>query len=144
MAAAFAFSHGKVVNKLPATVLAQSSLIRTDGNVTYVDLNKNGKLDVYEDPTKPIEDRIQDLLKKMTIEEKAGMMFYAPIRVNADGTISLQVVYWRACHPLGSTRSTIIISRISTCLRYLRRILWRCGTTGYKNMSRKKPGWASR
>lgn len=85
--AAFAFSHGKVENKLPATVMAQSSLVRTDGNITYVDLNKNGKLDVYEDPTKPIEDRIRDLLKKMTIEEKAGMMFYSPVRVNADGSI---------------------------------------------------------
>jgi beta-glucosidase len=87
VAAAFAFSHGKVVNKLPETVMAQSSLVRTDGNVTYVDLNKNGKLDIYEDPTKPVEDRIRDLLKKMTIEEKAGMMFYSPVRVNADGTI---------------------------------------------------------
>ena len=87
VAAAFAFSHGKVVNKLPETVTAHSSLVRTDGNVVYVDLNKNGKLDVYEDPTKPIEDRVQDLLKKMTIEEKAGMMFYSPIRVNADGSI---------------------------------------------------------
>src|SRR5579872_2247655 len=85
--AAFAFSRGKAINKLPETVMAQSSLIRTDGNVTYRDLNKNGKLDIYEDPTKPIEDRIQDLLKKMTREEKAGMMFYSPIRVNADGTI---------------------------------------------------------
>ncbi|MBS1533271.1 MAG: glycoside hydrolase family 3 C-terminal domain-containing protein [Bacteroidetes bacterium] len=87
IAAAFAFSHGKVENKLPATVIAQSSLIRTDGNITYVDLNKNGKLDMYEDPRQPIEDRIQDLLKKMTIEEKAGMMFYSPVRVNADGSI---------------------------------------------------------
>ncbi|HEX3384626.1 MAG TPA: hypothetical protein VHS53_05530, partial [Mucilaginibacter sp.] len=87
VAAALAFSQGKVVNKLPQTVTEHSSLVRTDGNITYVDLNKNGKLDVYEDPRQPIGDRIQDLLKKMTIEEKAGMMFYAPVRVNADGTI---------------------------------------------------------
>ncbi|HWD86836.1 MAG TPA: glycoside hydrolase family 3 N-terminal domain-containing protein [Mucilaginibacter sp.] len=87
VAAALAFSQGKILNKLPQTVTEHSSLVRTDGNITYVDLNKNGKLDVYEDPRQPIEDRIQDLLKKMTIEEKAGMMFYAPVRVNADGTI---------------------------------------------------------
>ncbi|HVS92173.1 MAG TPA: glycoside hydrolase family 3 N-terminal domain-containing protein [Mucilaginibacter sp.] len=85
--AAFAFSRGKAKNTLPQTVMSHSSLIRTDGNITYIDLNKNGKLDLYEDPAKPIEDRVQDLLKKMTIEEKAGMMFYAPVRVNADGTI---------------------------------------------------------
>src|ERR1700761_538194 len=87
LAAVFAFSKNRVVNTLPSTVVANSSLIRTDGNITYVDLNKNGKLDVYEDPRQPIEDRVQDLLKKMTIEEKAGMMFYVPVRVNADGTI---------------------------------------------------------
>jgi len=87
LAAAFAFSKSPVVNNLPATVMAESSLVRTDGNFAYRDLNKNGKLDVYEDSRRPIEDRVQDLLKKMTLEEKAGMMFYSPIRVNADGTI---------------------------------------------------------
>ncbi len=30
-------------------VMAQSGLIRTDGGFYYRDLNKNGKLDVYED-----------------------------------------------------------------------------------------------
>jgi beta-glucosidase len=35
----------------------------------------------------PVQDRIQDLLKKMTLEEKAGMMFYSPVRVNSDGSI---------------------------------------------------------
>jgi beta-glucosidase len=74
-------------NRLPATVTAESGLIKTIDNYTFRDLNKNGKLDVYEDPRQPIEDRVQDLLKKMTLEEKAGMMFYSPIRANADGTI---------------------------------------------------------
>ena len=87
LAAVFSFSKGRVQNQLPATVMAESGLIRTDGNVTYRDLNKNGRLDLYEDPRQPIEDRVQDLLKKMTIEEKAGMMFYVPTRVNKDGTI---------------------------------------------------------
>jgi beta-glucosidase len=87
LAAVFAFSNERVKNNLPATVAAESGLVRYDGNFAYRDLNKNGKLDVYEDSRQPIEDRVQDLLKKMTIEEKAGMMFYSPIRVNADGTI---------------------------------------------------------
>src|ERR1700727_3803091 len=87
LAAAFAFSKSPVMNQLPATVLAQSGVVRMDGNFAYRDLNKNGKLDIYEDSRRPMEDRVQDLLKKMTLEEKAGMMFYSPIRVNADGTI---------------------------------------------------------
>src|ERR1700744_5686995 len=87
LVAVLAFSTRPGNNQLPATVLAQSGLVRTDNGFTYRDLNKNGKLDIYEDSRQPIEDRVQDLLKKMTIEEKAGMMFYSPIRVNADGSI---------------------------------------------------------
>jgi beta-glucosidase len=85
--AVLAFSSNSGENKLAPEVVAQSGLIRTEGNFTYRDLDKNGKLDIYEDSRQPIEDRVQDLLKKMTLEEKAGMMFYSPIRVNADGTI---------------------------------------------------------
>jgi beta-glucosidase len=36
----------------------------------WVDFNKNGKMDVFEDPSQPIEKRITDLLSQMTIEEK--------------------------------------------------------------------------
>jgi beta-glucosidase len=85
--AVYSFSKYHMANKLPAVVLAESGLIRTEGDQTYRDLNKNGKLDIYEDPRQPIENRVQDLLKQMNLEEKAGMMFYSPVRVNADGTI---------------------------------------------------------
>jgi beta-glucosidase len=71
-------------------VVAQSRLIRTAGSYTFRDLNKNGKLDVYEDGRQPIAKRVRDLLKQMTLEEKAGMMFYSPVRVNKDGTIEEQ------------------------------------------------------
>ena len=53
----------------------------------YRDLNKNGKMDVYEDKTQPVEKRIADILQQMTIEEKAGMMFINGARVNDDGSI---------------------------------------------------------
>jgi beta-glucosidase len=90
LAGVFSFSKSKSENRLPTTVVAKSDLIRTNGNYAFRDLNKNGKLDVYEDEREPIEKRIQDLLKQMTLEEKAGMMFYSPVRVNADGTIEEQ------------------------------------------------------
>ncbi len=57
------------------------------GPPPYRDLNKNGKIDVYEDKTQPAEKRIGDLIKQMTIEEKAGMMFIAGTMINQDGTI---------------------------------------------------------
>lgn len=84
------FSGNKVDNNLSALTLSKSDLVRTSGNYDYRDLNKNGKLDIYEDARQPTEKRIQDLLKQMNLEEKAGMMFYSPIRVNADGTITEQ------------------------------------------------------
>jgi beta-glucosidase len=40
----------------------------------YMDLNKNGSMDPYEDPSLPIEQRIDDLLAKMNLEEKTCQM----------------------------------------------------------------------
>lgn len=36
----------------------------------WIDFNKNGKKDIFEDPMQPIEKRITDLLSQMTVEEK--------------------------------------------------------------------------
>lgn len=54
---------------------------------TFRDLNKNGRLDVYEDPTQPIENRVEDLLNQMTLEEKAGQMFHTMIGIAPDGSL---------------------------------------------------------
>ncbi len=51
------------------------------------DLNKNGRLDVYEDLTRPVEERVADLLSQMTLEEKAGLMFHAILAVGQDGEL---------------------------------------------------------
>ncbi|MCC8250014.1 discoidin domain-containing protein [Saccharothrix luteola] len=40
------------------------------------DLNKNGAIEPYEDWRQPVETRVNDLLGRMTIEEKAYQMFY--------------------------------------------------------------------
>ena len=40
----------------------------------WIDLNKNGRMDRYEDPSAPIESRIDDLLSQMNIEEKTAQM----------------------------------------------------------------------
>jgi beta-glucosidase len=52
---------------------------------TFRDLNKNGRLDPYEDSRLPIEERITDLLAQMTLEEKAGLMFHTIMPVGQDG-----------------------------------------------------------
>lgn len=40
----------------------------------WIDFNKNGKMDVYENPSAPITDRVKDLLSQMTVEEKTCQM----------------------------------------------------------------------
>jgi beta-glucosidase len=44
------------------------------GQLEFRDLNGNGQLDVYEDWRKPVERRVADLLSRMSLEEKAGLM----------------------------------------------------------------------
>ncbi len=40
----------------------------------WIDFNKNGKMDVYENPKADIDKRINDLLSQMTLEEKSCQM----------------------------------------------------------------------
>ena len=40
----------------------------------WIDFNKNGVKDVYEDPSAPLDSRIEDLLNQMTMEEKTCQM----------------------------------------------------------------------
>ena len=56
-------------------------------NFTFRDLNKNGKLDIYEDSRELIKDRVDDLLKQMTIEEKVGQMFITMIGMGRNGNL---------------------------------------------------------
>jgi beta-glucosidase len=69
------------------SVMLHSSIVKTENAFTFRDLNQNGKLDIYEDPRLPIEARVEDLLRQMTLEEKAGLMFINATVVNADGSI---------------------------------------------------------
>lgn len=76
--------------KLKKAVVLQGTEVSTltiEG-FEFRDLNKNGKLDVYEDKRRPTEDRVNDLLSQMTLEEKAGIMFIPPVSMNKDGSIS--------------------------------------------------------
>jgi beta-glucosidase len=68
-------------------VRQQSGLVRAEDGLSFRDLNKNGRLDVYEDPRQPIEARVEDLLGQMSLEEKAGLMFINGAAVNPDGSL---------------------------------------------------------
>ena len=55
-------------------VEARVKPIIRNGQLEFRDLNANGQLDVYEDWRKPVGQRVADLLSRMTLEEKAGLM----------------------------------------------------------------------
>ena len=40
----------------------------------WIDFNKNGVMDVFEDPSQPVNKRVEDLLSQMTLEEKTCQM----------------------------------------------------------------------
>ncbi|WP_128543412.1 glycoside hydrolase family 3 protein [Larkinella soli] len=51
-------------------------LLTVEGQ-SFKDLNKNGKLDPYEDWRLPVDARARDLASKMTVEQMAGLMLYS-------------------------------------------------------------------
>jgi beta-glucosidase len=85
-------------SKTPGSIseigIRHSTLLKTENDFTFRDLNKNGKLDVYEDPRQPIEARVEDLLSQMTLEEKAGTMFIDGVIVNEDSSIEEKPGGW--------------------------------------------------
>ena len=60
----------------------------------WIDFNKNGVKDVYEDPSAPLDARVHDLLSQMSIEEKTCQMatLYGSGRVLRD---SLPTEQWK-------------------------------------------------
>jgi beta-glucosidase len=81
----------------------------TQDGITFRDLNKNGRLDPYEDPRRPIAERVEDLLRQMTLEEKAGLMFQTMIGMNKDGTVLEKTRLW----PMPQTSDMIARRRMN-------------------------------
>ncbi|WP_342240896.1 glycoside hydrolase family 3 protein [Inquilinus sp. OTU3971] len=59
--------------------------ILSERGFQYRDLNRNGRLDPYEDRRLPAALRAQDLVRRMTLEEKAGQMLHATAASTATG-----------------------------------------------------------
>ena len=76
--------RSKTVKSNYALLGNEAPTITTDG-ITFRDLNKNGKLDIYEDTSADIEARVNDLTSQMTLEEKAGTMFITMIGMTPKG-----------------------------------------------------------
>jgi beta-glucosidase len=55
----------------PPSLNAQEKSIYQKG---WIDFNKNGVKDIFEDPKQAVQNRINDLLSKMTMEEKTNQL----------------------------------------------------------------------
>ncbi|SIS13448.1 glycoside hydrolase family 3 protein [Microbacterium sp. RURRCA19A] len=53
----------------------------------FRDLNGNGAMDPYEDPRRSVDERTDDLLGRLSLEEKVGLMFQTVIEVGEDGEL---------------------------------------------------------
>jgi beta-glucosidase len=62
----------------PKIGVRKAPTLSVDG-LTFKDLNKNGVLDKYEDWRLPVDQRVADLVSKMTVEEKAGLMIHTSL-----------------------------------------------------------------
>ena len=67
-------------------------VLQSNGQL-FKDLNKNGKLDVYEDWRRPLDERVNDLLSQMNLEEKAGLMVGPQLSAGSNGSVSEQAAY---------------------------------------------------
>ncbi len=74
-----------------APAASDNGTIYHDG---WIDLNKNGRMDPYEDPSRKIDERVEDLLSQMTLEEKSCQLatLYGYGRVLKD---SLPTARWK-------------------------------------------------
>ncbi|MDX2283624.1 MAG: glycoside hydrolase family 3 N-terminal domain-containing protein [Bacteroidia bacterium] len=84
----YVFVSGSIRSNRNLSQLGPRAPLLEDGGLTFRDLNKNGRIDVYEDRRQPLEARVSDLLSQMTLEEKAGTMFHTIISTGSDGTLA--------------------------------------------------------
>jgi beta-glucosidase len=88
--------------------------LRVDG-LEFKDLNKNGKLDVYEDWRKSPQARARDLVAQMTLEEKAGAMMHGTLRTGGQ----MGAIGAGASYDLEANRKAIIEGKVNSFITRL-------------------------
>ena len=79
----FAQQPSKPVTKQPMLGYRSAKILTING-LSFKDLNRNNKLDKYEDWRLPYEVRAKDLLSQMSVEEKVGFMLISSTRLKND------------------------------------------------------------
>lgn len=92
-------------------LIGEEAPINHSGGFTFRDLNKNGKVDVYEDRRAPIEARVEDLLQQMTLEEKAGCMFITMAGMESDGSLQETQSPFNPISFILESNSTLVLAK---------------------------------
>ncbi len=87
LALAFIYIQSAKANADNMALLGKEAPTITVAGVSFRDLNKNGKLDIYEDSRAALNDRVDDLTNQMNLEEKTGLMFITMAGMNNDGSL---------------------------------------------------------
>lgn len=74
-----------IAQNQPVVVARSAAILTVDGK-TFKDLNRNGRLDVYEDWRRSPAERASDLVSQMTLIEKAGLMMHGTAPALASGS----------------------------------------------------------
>ena len=70
------------------SVEARGKPVLTIDALRFKDANGNGQLDPYEDWRRPVEARVADLVARMTLEEKAGLMLIDTLNAGCGGALT--------------------------------------------------------
>ena len=84
---ALLFASGNLLAQTQPNLQSRSVETLKIKNLSFKDLNKNKKLDKYEDWRLPIAERVKDLVSKMSLEEKMGFMLISTIRMGGDNVL---------------------------------------------------------
>ncbi len=88
MLIALLFASSSLLAQTQPVLVAMKTPTLRVGKLSFKDLNKNNKLDKYEDWRLPVAARIKDLVSQMTLEEKVGFMLISTTRMGGDQVFS--------------------------------------------------------
>lgn len=79
---------------LAQTMPAQAKGKKVSGNFYHkgwTDLNRNGRMEVYEDQSASVDERVKDLLSRMTLEEKIAELNLVPYYASQDSAVRSKI-----------------------------------------------------
>jgi beta-glucosidase len=85
------------------------------GDLRFKDLNKNGKLDVYEDWRQTPQARAKDLVRQMTLEEKAGAMMHGTLRTGG----AMGAIGFGNSYNLEQVREAVVEAKVNSFITRL-------------------------